>query len=84
MRKLLTIVLLLTCMTACSDNRPVANLPSTSPSPSIISSHPKVHPKLLKPGKPGAYCAAYKVGKSFVHEGITYTCKGPKPYRWRQ
>ena len=37
----------------------------------------------LGAGKPGAYCATSRLGMYFVKDGITYTCKGPKPYRWR-
>jgi hypothetical protein len=38
----------------------------------------------LGAGKPGAYCATNRLGKHFTKDGITYTCKGPKPYRWRR
>lgn len=33
---------------------------------------------------PGAYCATKQLGKSFKKNGVTYTCKAPKPYRWRK
>jgi hypothetical protein len=32
---------------------------------------------------PGAFCATSRLGKHFAKDGVTYTCKGPKPYRWR-
>jgi hypothetical protein len=37
----------------------------------------------LGAGTPGAYCATSRLGKHFTKDGVTYTCKGPKPYRWR-
>jgi hypothetical protein len=37
----------------------------------------------LGAGKPGAFCATSRRGKQFTKRGVTYTCKGPKPYRWR-
>lgn len=33
---------------------------------------------------PGAYCSTSRLGKTFVKDGKTYTCKAPKPYRWRR
>lgn len=53
---------------------------TTAPSPSSSSANPA---RDLGAGKPGAYCATNRLGKSFVKDGVTYTCKGPKPYRWR-
>lgn len=38
----------------------------------------------LGAGKPGAFCATNRLGKHFTKDGVTYTCKGPKPYRWRR
>jgi hypothetical protein len=37
----------------------------------------------LGAGTPGAGCATSRLGEHFVQNGVTYTCKGPKPYRWR-
>ncbi len=34
-------------------------------------------------GEPNDFCATNRLGESFVLNGTTYTCKGPKPYRWR-
>ncbi len=33
---------------------------------------------------PGGYCATNRLGKPFRKDGVTYTCKAPKPYRWRR
>lgn len=34
---------------------------------------------------PGAYCASKLLGKQGkAGDGLTYTCKAPKPYRWRR
>lgn len=33
---------------------------------------------------PGGFCATSRLGKTWKSpQGVTYTCKGPKPYRWR-
>ena len=37
----------------------------------------------LGSGTPNAQCATPRLGKSFQKNGKRYTCKGPKPYRWR-
>ena len=34
-------------------------------------------------GEPGDPCATNRLGESFDFNGVTYTCSGPKPYRWR-
>jgi len=34
-------------------------------------------------GNPNEPCATNRLGESFKLNGITYTCSGPKPYRWR-
>lgn len=40
--------------------------------------------KDLGAGEPGAFCASNRLGKHFEQDGVTYTCAGPKPYRWRE
>lgn len=35
-------------------------------------------------GNPGGFCATSRVGKAIQINGVTYICKGPKPYRWRR
>lgn len=35
-------------------------------------------------GEPGDPCATNRLGQSFKLDGVTYTCSGPKPYRWRE
>lgn len=47
--------------------------PQDSPDPGDVGS-----------GEPGAFCATSRLGKTFVKDGITYVCEGPKPYRWRK
>lgn len=34
-------------------------------------------------GEPNDPCATSRLGESFDFNGVTYTCSGPKPYRWR-
>lgn len=34
-------------------------------------------------GTPNAPCATNRLGMWFEKDGVTYTCKGPAPYRWR-
>lgn len=34
-------------------------------------------------GEPNDFCATNRLGESFDFNGVTYTCSGPKPYRWR-
>lgn len=31
---------------------------------------------------PGGYCTTSQLTRQFVTDGVTYTCGGPKPYRW--
>jgi len=35
-------------------------------------------------GTPDAQCATNRLGKWFTVDGMRYTCKAPKPYRWRR
>ncbi|WP_432834024.1 hypothetical protein [Dactylosporangium sp. CA-092794] len=57
-----------------------------APQPAIS---PSVDPSMARPGidmgagTPGAPCATNRLGKYFVKDGVTYTCKGPKPYSWQ-
>lgn len=37
----------------------------------------------LGEGTPGAACSTDRLGKTFEQGGVTYTCKGPKPYHWQ-
>lgn len=57
--------------------------PKPAPTPSPVDSASADATRDLGAGKPGAYCATNRVGKHFTKDGVTYTCKGPKPYRWR-
>jgi hypothetical protein len=62
--------------------------PATSPT--APASSPAVSPSQAQPGTdlgagtPGAGCSTDRLGKTFVKDGITYTCKGPKPYTWQK
>lgn len=58
--------------------------PATSPS-SPAPSHSEARPNTdVGAGTPGAGCSTDRLGKTFVKDGITYTCKGPKPYTWQK
>jgi hypothetical protein len=35
-------------------------------------------------GIPNAHCARSRVGLNFMKADVVYTCKGPKPYKWRR
>lgn len=68
-------IALLTCaavlaLTACGTPSRIDRAESASPAVDLGA------------GTPGAGCATSRVGKSFVQDGVTYTCRGPKPYRW--
>ena len=71
----------------CSHASPPA-VPAAPPPPSrtttppnpILSADPE---RDLGAGTPGAPCATSRLGKWFTRDGVTYVCKGPKPYRWR-
>lgn len=54
------------------------------PEPSITVAEEADPTRDLGSGKPGAFCATSRLGKHFTKGGATYTCKGPKPYRWRE
>jgi hypothetical protein len=62
--------------TSSSDKKPSASTASSSPS----AAQPVVD---LGAGTPNAACATSRLGKSFVKDGVTYTCQGPEPYAWR-
>jgi hypothetical protein len=66
-------------LAGCSHPAPKP-LRATTPSPSVSADRAGD----LGPGKPGAYCGASRLGKRFTKDGVTYVCKGPKPYRWRE
>lgn len=59
----------------------VATSKPTRPATKATSADPD---RDLGAGEPGAFCATNRLGKSFVKDGVTYTCQGPKPYRWRR
>lgn len=43
-----------------------------------------IKPVPLTPSRtPNGYCATSDLGKKFTQRGVTFTCKAPKPYRWR-
>lgn len=70
---------------------PVPVSPSPSPVPAVAPpptggpAAPQVPtPDDVATYTPGAYCATSRLGLSFTKGGVTYTCKGPKPYRWRR
>lgn len=52
------------------------------PTPEPVPTHDPVTD--VGTGKPGAFCAISRLGASFTKNGVVYTCKGPKPYRWRR
>lgn len=35
-------------------------------------------------GTPDAECSTNRLGRRFVHDGVVYTCRSPKPYAWRR
>jgi hypothetical protein len=83
MKKLIIPILLLTGMTACASSKPS---PVTTPIPISVAPTTNLCDPLKDSGcgKPGAFCATSRLGKSFVYKSVTYTCKGPKPYKWRK
>lgn len=44
---------------------------------------PEVKGPSIGYGEPNEPCATNRLGESFVFNEVTYTCSGPKPYRWR-
>lgn len=82
--------LLLAAISACGN--PPASAPAPAPAPSLTSGAPSAMPSPqdspdpgdVGSGEPGAFCATSRLGKTFVKDGITYVCEGPKPYRWRK
>lgn len=69
----LTAAALLLCGCTPQQPKPAPPTPATTADPA----------RDLGAGTPGAGCATNRLGKSFVQDGVTYTCKGPKPYRWQ-
>jgi hypothetical protein len=67
---------------ADNDGEPAAveEVTVVSPAAESVKADPD---KDLGAGEPGAPCATNRLGKSFVKDGVTYTCSKPKPYRWR-
>jgi hypothetical protein len=62
-----------------TSSAPADSSPSPAPAP-----QDSFDPGGIGAGKPGAFCATSRLGKTFVKDGTTYECKGPKPYRWRK
>ncbi len=61
--------------------RPPAGKTETPADTGIAPSAPKG--PALNYGEPNEPCATNRLGESFDFNGVTYTCSGPKPYRWR-
>lgn len=85
MKKLLVVsVILLTGCSSTTTPSPVVT-PSNSPGKVVGETAGKTVKKTLSSeGKPGAFCATSRLGKRFTNSGVTYECKGPKPYKWRR
>lgn len=49
----------------------------------ITPSAPAERGRDIGRGEPNDPCATNRLGESFTFNGVTYTCSGPKPYRWR-
>lgn len=52
--------------------------PSNTPTPTQTTE------ELVPREEPNGFCATSRLGKTITIDGIVYTCKGPKPYRWRE
>ncbi|GGN40583.1 hypothetical protein FHR83_007003 [Actinoplanes campanulatus] len=80
--------------TADREDRPAGTVTTRSTATTVVTevatSRPATRTKEADPerdlgaGKPGAFCATNRRGQSFTKDGVRYTCKGPKPYRWRR
>jgi hypothetical protein len=80
----LLLAMLIFVISEDDNGKPVFVTPTTT---APVRGHTKVTCKVGKDagcGTPNASCASNRVGLSFIKNGVTYTCKGPKPYRWRR
>lgn len=48
------------------------------------STPPAVRGPDIGRGVPNGPCSTDRLGASFERDGVTYTCSGPLPYRWRK
>jgi hypothetical protein len=78
-KKYLPSLIVLAVLCGCGDGAPQKH-PSPAPSPSVDAS--EVDPAKEAEGYPGGHCATNRLGKYFIKDGVVYTCKEPKPYRW--
>jgi hypothetical protein len=74
---LVSVTLILNAFTPAKP--PAAPEKTTGISPSL----PAERGPDLGRGEPNDFCATNRLGESFDFNGVTYTCSGPKPYRWR-
>jgi hypothetical protein len=74
---LVSVVLILNAITPARPPKGEIRLPETGIAPSAPKG-PSVGY-----GEPNDFCATNRLGESFEFNGVTYTCSGPKPYRWR-
>lgn len=77
----LIIVAVLLALVSCVLGVAILDQENPQPATPAASILPAVRD--LGAGTPGAGCATSRRGKTFVIDGVTYVCSGPKPFTWK-